>query len=37
MRSSEPASGHAVEVSSTVGTVPLVAEDWDPFAATLEP
>ena len=28
-------SGHAVEVTSTVDAVPLVAEDWDPFAATL--
>jgi predicted dehydrogenase len=29
------ASGQAVEITSTVDPVPLVAEDWDPFAATL--
>jgi len=29
------ATGHTVKVTSTVDPVPLVAEDWDPFAATL--
>jgi predicted dehydrogenase len=29
------ASGRTVEISSTVDAIPLVAEDWDPFAATL--
>jgi len=28
-------SGQTVDVSSTVDAVPLVADDWDPFAATL--
>jgi predicted dehydrogenase len=28
-------SGHTVEVGSTVDPVPLIADDWDPFAATL--
>jgi hypothetical protein len=28
-------SRHTVEVTSTVEPVPLVAEDWDPFAATV--
>jgi hypothetical protein len=28
-------SGQAVNVTSTVDPVPLVADDWDPFAATL--
>ena len=28
-------SGDSVEVTSTVDVVPQVAEDWDPFAATL--
>ena len=28
-------SRHMVEVTSRVETVPLVGEDWDPFAATL--
>ena len=30
------AVGRTVEISSTVEAIPLVAEDWDPFAATLE-
>ena len=29
------ATRRTVEVASTVDTVPLVSEDWDPFAATL--
>ncbi|MET0975247.1 MAG: Gfo/Idh/MocA family oxidoreductase [Leifsonia sp.] len=29
------ASGRTVDVASTVGAVPLVSEDWDPFEATL--
>jgi predicted dehydrogenase len=29
------ASGRTVDITSTVDTVPLVAEDWDPFAATV--
>jgi len=29
------ASGRSVDITSTVDVVPLVAEDWDPFAATL--
>ena len=28
-------SRQTVEITSTVDPVPLVAEDWDPFAATL--
>ena len=28
-------TGHTVEITSTVDPVPLVAEEWDPFAATL--
>jgi hypothetical protein len=28
-------SGRTVDITSTVDTVPLVAEDWDPFAATV--
>jgi hypothetical protein len=30
------AFGRTVEISSTVDAIPLVAEDWDPFAATLD-
>jgi predicted dehydrogenase len=30
------AAGRTVEISSSVEAIPLVAEDWDPFAATLE-
>jgi predicted dehydrogenase len=30
------AAGRTVEISSSVDAIPLVAEDWDPFAATLE-
>ena len=29
------ASGRSVDITGTVDVVPLVAEDWDPFAATL--
>jgi predicted dehydrogenase len=29
------ASGRTVDITSTVDAVPLVGEDWDPFAATL--
>ncbi len=29
------ASGHTVEVGSTVEPIPLIADDWDPFEATL--
>jgi predicted dehydrogenase len=29
------ASGRTVDITSTVDVVPLVSEDWDPFAATL--
>ena len=29
------ATGNTVHITSTVDAVPLVAEDWDPFAATL--
>ena len=29
------ASGETVAITSTVGPVPLVADGWDPFAATL--
>jgi predicted dehydrogenase len=28
-------TGHTVNIRSTVDPVPLVADDWDPFAATL--
>ena len=28
-------TGHTVDIRSTVDPVPLVADDWDPFAATL--
>ena len=28
-------TGHTVDVDSTVDPVPLVADDWDPFATTL--
>jgi hypothetical protein len=28
------ASGRTVDITSTVDAVPLVDEDWDPFAAT---
>jgi hypothetical protein len=30
------ASSRTVEISSTVDAIPLVAENWDPFAATLD-
>ena len=29
------ATGHSVDVGSTVDLVPLVADDWDPYATTL--
>ena len=29
------ATGHTVDVGSTVDLVPLVADDWDPYATTL--
>jgi hypothetical protein len=29
------ATRHTIEIASTVDEVPLLAEDWDPFAATL--
>jgi predicted dehydrogenase len=29
------ASGRTVDITSTIDAVPLVSEDWDPFAATL--
>ena len=28
-------TGHTVDIRSTVDPVPLVADDWDPYAATL--
>ena len=28
-------TGHTVDIHSTVDPVPLVADDWDPFATTL--
>jgi hypothetical protein len=28
-------SGQTVDITSTVDMVPLVADDWDPFAATV--
>ena len=30
------ATSRTVEINSSVDAIPLVAEDWDPFAATLE-
>ena len=28
-------TGHTVDIHSTVDPVPLVADDWDPYATTL--